>query len=71
MSTVEDHPRFDELKVYFGSEDDADQLTFAGFALLPDEEMKNYKIKDELLKIRARSKQAAAQASSPAGMGSQ
>jgi hypothetical protein len=70
---MSDQTRFNELKAHFGSQDDANQLTFEGYALLPDKDVetlilrvKNYGIKDELVKIRARAKQAV-QASPQAG----
>ncbi len=73
MSTVEDQARFDELKVQFGSEGRANQLTLAQFANLTDaraaslaDRLADYIESAELLEIRARAKQAV-QASPQAG----
>lgn len=57
-----DEEKFEQLKTHFGSEDDADQISFEGYALLLSNEdvnslilrVKNDKIKEELLEIRKR-----------------
>ncbi len=72
MSTVEDQARFDELKVQFGTEGRANELTLAQFANLTDaraailaDRIADYIESAEILEIRARAKQAAIQTPQP------
>ncbi len=60
-----DEARFDELKVHFGSDDKADQLTLEEFAALSEkraegliDRIANTKLAGEISKIRAKAKQA-------------
>jgi hypothetical protein len=61
---TEDQERFNELKVQFGSEGRADQLTFEQFTVLPDEDarfiinrIEDFPTKGELWAIKKRAKQ--------------
>lgn len=73
MSVDEDKSRFDLLKAHFGSENDADKLTFEEFAALSNKRVEmlvdrilNIKIAGEISAIRKRAIEAS-QASQQSG----